>query len=168
MKLNRLGKLGLSSPTRAFVQRHVVAPLLERLGGRVEGGRVLELGCGRGVGGEIILDRFRAAQLEAIDIDPDMVERARARLGRRPGTRVSVGDATRIDARDESFDAVFDFGAIHQMPDWPTAVAEVSRILKPGALYLMTALSSGLVGHLVGVAERTDAGAPPRPPATPG
>jgi len=132
---------------------------------------------------------------------------------------VSIGDATRIDAPDESFDAVFDFGAIHQIPDWPTALAEVSRVLKPGGLfffeevaspllrrtlrftvegwppergrafsrdsflaelqthglgvglriadrnllYLMTALSSGLVGDLVGVAERTHAEAQPRP-----
>jgi ubiquinone/menaquinone biosynthesis C-methylase UbiE len=210
MKLSRLGKLGLNSPTRALAQRRVVAPLLERLGGRVEGGKALELGCGRGVGGEIILDRFGAAQLELIDIDPDMVEHARRRLAGRAGTRASVGDATRVGASDGSFDAVFDFGAIHQIPDWPAAVAEVRRVLKPGArfffeevaspvlrwtlrftvegwpapesrpfsreaflaeletqglsvgprlasgalLYAATALSAGLVGDLVGVAER--------------
>lgn len=210
MKLNRLGRLGLNSSTRAFVQRHAVARLLERLGGRVAGGRVLELGCGRGVGGEIILDRFGAAHLELIDIDPDMVERARRRLAGRPATLVRVGDATRIEAPDGSFDAVFDFGAIHQIPDWSAAVVEVRRVLKPGArfffeevaspalrwtlrftvdgrppaqsrpfsrsaflaeleanglsvgtrladrrlLYVATALSAGLVGDLVGVAER--------------
>ena len=207
-RLTRLGKLGLNSPTRAFVQRRAVAPLLERLGGRVEGGSVLELGCGRGVGAEIILDRFGAAELVAIDIDPDMVERARCRLAQRPGARVLVGDATKIDAPDRSFDAVFDFGAIHQIPAWPAALAEVGRVLKPGGrfffeevagpllrwtlrltvegwppprahpfsrdrflaeletrcllvgprlvdrrlLYLVTALSAGLVGDLVGVA----------------
>jgi hypothetical protein len=91
VKLNRLGKLGLNSPTRAFVQRHVVAALLERLEGRLDGGRALELGCGRGVGGEIILDRFGAAELELLDIDPDMVERARDRLAGRARTRVVVG-----------------------------------------------------------------------------
>jgi SAM-dependent methyltransferase len=210
MRLTRLGKLGLNSPTRAFAQRRVVAPLLERLGGRVDGGRALELGCGRGVGGELILERFGAAQLELVDIDPDMVGRARRRLAGRAGMCVSVGDATRIEASDGSFDAVFDFGAIHQVPEWPAAVAEVRRVLKPGArfffeevaspllrwtlrftvdgwppsqgrpfsreaflseleaqglsvgprlanqrlLYVATAFSSGLVGDLVGVAER--------------
>jgi ubiquinone/menaquinone biosynthesis C-methylase UbiE len=73
----------------------------------------------QGVGGEIILERFRPAELELIDIDPDMVERARRRLAGRAETRVRVGDATRIEAADASFDAVFDFGAIHQIPDWP-------------------------------------------------
>jgi len=142
MKLNRLGRLGLNSPTRAFVQRHAVAPLLERLGGRVAGGRVLELGCGRGVGGEIILDRFGAAHLELIDIDPDMVQRARRRLAGRPATLVRVGDATRIEAPDGSFDAVFDFGAIHQIPDWSAAVVEIRRVLKPGARFFFEEVAS--------------------------
>jgi ubiquinone/menaquinone biosynthesis C-methylase UbiE len=62
-----------------------------------------------------------------------MVERTRRRLAGRAGTRVSLGHAARIEASDGSFDAVFDFGAIHQMPDWPAAVAEVRRVLKPGA-----------------------------------
>jgi ubiquinone/menaquinone biosynthesis C-methylase UbiE len=145
MKLNRLGRLGLNSPTRAFVQRHVVAPHLERLGGRVEGGRALELGCGRGVGGEIILDRFGAAHVALIDMDPDMVERAQRRLAERSETVVSVGDATRIEAPDESFDAVFDFGAIHQIPDWPAAVAEVRRVLKPGARFFFEEVASPLL-----------------------
>jgi ubiquinone/menaquinone biosynthesis C-methylase UbiE len=145
VRLTRLGKLGLNSPTRAVVQRRVVAPLLERLGGRVEGGRALELGCGRGIGAEIILDRFGAAQLELIDLDPDMVERARRRLAGRAGTRVSVGDATRIDAADGSFDAVFDFGAIHQIPGWPAAVAEVRRVLRPGARFFFEEVASPLL-----------------------
>ena len=34
------------------------ASWLERLGGRVDGRRVLEVGCGRGVGVQIILERF--------------------------------------------------------------------------------------------------------------
>jgi ubiquinone/menaquinone biosynthesis C-methylase UbiE len=145
MKLARLGKLGLNSPTRALAQRRIVAPLLERLGGRLEGARALELGCARGIGGEIILDRFGAGELELIDLDPDMVERARRRLAGRAGTRVSVGDATHIEAADGSFDAVFDFGSIHQIPDWPAAVAEVRRVLKPGARFFFEEVASALL-----------------------
>jgi ubiquinone/menaquinone biosynthesis C-methylase UbiE len=145
MKLNRLGKLGLNSPTRAFVQRHVIAAEFARLGGRVEEGRALELGCGRGVGGEIILGRFGAAHVELIDIDPDIVERARRRLAGREGARVSLGDATRVEASDESLDAVFDFGTIHQIPDWPAAVAEVHRVLKPGGRFFFEEVASRLL-----------------------
>ena len=33
------------------------------------------------------------------------------------------------------FDAVFDFGTIHHVPDWRIAVGEVRRVLKPGGLF---------------------------------
>ena len=47
MKLNRVEKALMNNPARAMLQRWYEARLLERLGGRV---RVLEVGCGRGVG----------------------------------------------------------------------------------------------------------------------
>jgi hypothetical protein len=43
MKLNFVEKALMNSRARAFVQRRFEAPLLERLGGRVAGGRVLHL-----------------------------------------------------------------------------------------------------------------------------
>jgi ubiquinone/menaquinone biosynthesis C-methylase UbiE len=59
--------------------------------------------------------------------------------------RVSLGDTTRIAAPDRSFDAIFDFGAIHQVPAWPAAVAEVSRLLKPGGRFFFEVVPSPLL-----------------------
>ncbi|MHB8522263.1 MAG: class I SAM-dependent methyltransferase [Limisphaerales bacterium] len=116
--------------------QHYSASWLERLGGRVEGGRVLEVGCGRGVGVEIILARFGAASVEAIDLDPKMIECARRRAAcRLAAVRLTVGDVTSINAGDATFDAVFDFGAIHLEPAWPKAIAEVRRVLKPSGRF---------------------------------
>ena len=50
MKLNRLEKALMNNPARAAIQRWYEAAWLESLGGRVEGMRALEVGCGRGVG----------------------------------------------------------------------------------------------------------------------
>lgn len=80
MKLNQIEKALMNNPVRAFVQRRYEAALMERLGGRMERCRVLEIGCGRGVGTEIIFNRFGAREVHAFDIDPDMVEQARWRL----------------------------------------------------------------------------------------
>jgi len=137
MKLNRVEKALMNNPVRALVQRRHEAAVMERFGGRVEGGRVLEIGCGRGVGTEIIFERFGAREVHAFDVDPDMIARARKRLSGYSANRLSlfVGDAAAIEADDASYDAVFDFGIIHHVPAWQRAVAEVARVLKPGGRF---------------------------------
>lgn len=134
MKLNRAEKMLLNNPVRAWVQRHYEASLLEHLGGRVEGGYVLEVGCGRGIGSELLLHRFGARYVRALDLDPTMIEQARLQLAAYLPARlqIEVGDVTAIAAPDRSFDAVFDFGMLHHVLGWHVAVAEIRRVLKPG------------------------------------
>jgi len=43
------------------------------MGGAAQGATALELGCGRGVGTELVLDVFGAAHVDAFDLDPEMV-----------------------------------------------------------------------------------------------
>jgi ubiquinone/menaquinone biosynthesis C-methylase UbiE len=47
-----------------------------------------------------------------------------------------IGDATAIEAEDDSFDAVVDFGILHHVPQWRDAVGEISRVLRPGGQLL--------------------------------
>ena len=143
MLLNAVEKAMMNNPVRAAIQRHFEAERLLAMGGPVRGGRVLEIGCGRGVGTELVLDRFEAAHVDAFDLDPDMVERAQRRLASR-GSRVRLfeGDAEHIDAPDGAYDAVFDFGIIHHVPAWRDAVREAFRVLRPGGkLYAEEALA---------------------------
>ena len=138
MKLNRVEKALMNNPVRAAVQRHHEAALMERLGARLGGMRVLEIGCGRGVGAEIIFRRFGAHEVHGFDLDPDMVARARRRLSGYPPERLRlfVGDTAAIEAEDGSYDAVVDFNIIHHVPGWRRAVAEVARVLRPGGLFV--------------------------------
>lgn len=133
MLLNRAETALMNNPVRAAIQRRYEAGLLLAMGGRVDGETVLEIGAGRGVGTEIILEQFGAARVDAFDLDPKMValaERRLARFGDR--ARVRVGDVTQIDAADSSYGAVFDFGIIHHVPDWRIAIRECHRVLEPG------------------------------------
>ena len=142
VKLNAFGRLQMNNPARAAAQRRFTAKQMLRLGGDVSGGTALEIGCGRGVGIEIIFDTFRANRVVAFDLDPKLVTLAERRVARH-GARasVSVGTATAIEAEDATFDAVFDFGVIHQIEDWRDAVAECARVLRPGGRFYFEAVS---------------------------
>ena len=83
MLLNRVEKALMNNPLREWTQRHLEARWLLDLGGPAEGASALEVGCGRGVGVEIILDVFRAKCVDAFDLDPKMIELARSRLSSR-------------------------------------------------------------------------------------
>ena len=149
MKLNRIEKTLMNNPLRSLLQRGYEAPLLERMGGSLKGRRILEIGCGRGVGTEIIFERFGAGCVHAIDVDPEMVELARARLAAYlpARLRLSNGDATSIEEEEASFDAVFDFAVIHHIPDWKVALSEISRVLKPGGLFFFEEVTSHALGR---------------------
>ena len=143
MKLNWFGRFQMNNPGRAAAQRRYTAKRMFRLGGDVREGTVLEIGCGRGVGIEIIFDVFNADRVVAFDLDPKLVTLAQQRSARFGGkAEVSIGSATAIEQPDAAFDAVFDFGVIHQIPDWRTAVAECRRVLKPGGRLYFEAVSS--------------------------
>lgn len=133
--MNRAEKAVLNNPARRLLQRTLEAPELERLGGRVERGHVLEVGCGSGGGTRLLFDRFRAQHVDAIDLDPAQVRVARRRLSGVEGLRVDVGDVTALPAEDGVYDAVFDVGVLHHVPRWQDGVAEVARVLRPGGVF---------------------------------
>jgi ubiquinone/menaquinone biosynthesis C-methylase UbiE len=148
MLLNRVEKALMNNPIRAAIQRRFEVPRLLAMGGRMHGGVALEIGCGRGVGTELIVERFGAERVDAFDLDPDMVARARGRLARfGDRVRASVGDAEHIDASDDTYDAVFDFGIIHHVPTWRNAVAEVHRVLKPGGRFYCEEVLAKFIHH---------------------
>jgi ubiquinone/menaquinone biosynthesis C-methylase UbiE len=148
MLLNAVEKALMNNPVRASLQRRFEAQRLLAMGGPVTGGRALEIGCGRGVGTEIVLDVFGAASVDAFDLDPRMVELARRRLEGRPA-RVTVGDAEHIDALDGTYDAVFDFAIVHHVPDWRAALREAHRVLKPGGRLYAEEVLAKLILHPV-------------------
>jgi ubiquinone/menaquinone biosynthesis C-methylase UbiE len=136
MKLNAIERAAMNNPIRAAHRHLREAEWFRRLaGGSLSGQRVLEVGCGRGVGSQVILDRLGAAEVIAFDLDDSMVDLARKRLHGRP-VSLSVGDVCEIQQPADSMDTVVNFGIIHHVPEWRDAIAEVARVLRPGGLLL--------------------------------
>lgn len=131
----------VNSLPRRWLQSCYEAPLLARCGGRlIPGSRALEIGCGSGYGTQLMLERFGATRVDAVDLDPAMIRRASRRLARYGDrVRLAQGSATdlraALDADDASYHAVFDFGVVHHIPDWRNALAEVARVLRPGGRF---------------------------------
>lgn len=121
----------MNNPARERLLLGYVGPRLETLDS-ASARRTLVIGCGQGTDIEMALDRFHATEVVAIDIDPHQVERARRRLGERTGVSVEVGDVLALSSADHAFDTVFDLGAVHLVPDWRHAYAEIARVLRPG------------------------------------
>ena len=141
MLMNWVETALMTAPPRRWLQRFYETGVLLRFGGRLPpGAHVLEIGCGAGYGAQLALERFGAATIDGVDLDPDMIERASHRLARygdrvrlAPGSATDLRDA--IGADDNSYDAVFDFGIIHHIPNWRDAITEVVRVLKPGGRF---------------------------------
>jgi ubiquinone/menaquinone biosynthesis C-methylase UbiE len=110
------------------------------------GAAVLDMGCGPGVSTALIGTRSGPLRLYAFDFDPAMVARARRRLGRREDisqAHLAVADASRLPYRSDAFDAVFETGVVHHVPDWRSALREAGRVLRPGGRFCFAEPSRG-------------------------
>jgi SAM-dependent methyltransferase len=93
--------------------------------------RVLELAAGSGIATVELLRVLPEASITATDLNPAMVEWAKAKA---PGAKWQVADAQALGYDDESFDAVVcQFGAMF-FPDRPGAFREMARVLRRGGV----------------------------------
>lgn len=123
-----------SAPWRGFAGRVVLPWVLD---GTTPTGEVLEIGGGAGAMVETIVARQPGVACTLTDLDPAMLGAASRRLGRSGGrVQIAAADATRLPFADASFDLVLSFVMLHHVTDWPAAVAEVRRVLRPGGRFV--------------------------------
>jgi SAM-dependent methyltransferase len=138
----------------AISHQLLLGPLFKRIAADVaaaapHGARVLEVGCGPGRL-SILLARRHSLDMTGLDLDPAMVERARAnaaRSARQDGREPSflVGDVASLAFPDQSFDLVVSTLSMHHWADPVAGLAEIGRVLRPGGRALVWDFRAGRV-----------------------
>jgi SAM-dependent methyltransferase len=124
----------LSSPEWAKLLETDLLPWVEAVGDL--GDDVLEIGPGPGLTTDLL--RARVEHLTALEIDPDLAEPLRDRLG---GTNVHVicADARLSGLETDRFSTVTCFSMLHHVESatlQDEIFAEVARVLRPGGLFV--------------------------------
>jgi ubiquinone/menaquinone biosynthesis C-methylase UbiE len=130
----------MNNPIRALIQEHYEMKILRKMSSSEKFYCVLEIGCGNGNGTRLIKKYFAPEKIFAIDLDERMINIAKKRNANN-NIAFSVMDAARLEFPDNKFDAIFDFGIIHHIPNWRICISELHRVLKPGGELLLEELS---------------------------
>lgn len=105
-------------------------PAMLDLVGDVAGRDVLDIGCGAGPLAKELAQR--GARVSGFDRSVRMIDIARSRLGDDADFRVA-DLAEPLPYDDDSFDAACASLVLHYLADWVDALAEIKRVLRPGA-----------------------------------
>ena len=106
-----------------------------------------ELGCGGGRNAGELLRRYPAAHLTAIDYSDISVKKAKEYnkamidAGR---CAVMQGDVSKLDLPEEKFDLATAFETIYFWPGLEKCFAQVAKVLKPGAKFLIVNEADGI------------------------
>jgi len=110
----------------------LVDVLLDSYGGAPQA--VLEIGCGNGVD-SITFGKKTKAKVVGIDISPDAIKAANESNDLK-NVKFMVGDAEKLDFKDDQFDLVYSMAVLHST-DLDKSISEVSRVLKKGGQALL-------------------------------
>lgn len=150
MKLNWAERWVVNNPIRVF-QQHIEVKWLRQMMPLKTGAIILEVGCGRGAGAQLIHKAFGPSQLHILDLDIKMIQEARTYLSGATKDIVTmyVGDSIDLPFKSDALDALFGFGFLHHVPNWRRALSEIARVLKSGGVYYMEELYPSLYQNVI-------------------
>ena len=113
---------------------------LQKLSNLPPGKKILEIGCGNGIGTRLINEYFNPAGFIATEYDESLVEIAQLK-NKNSKVQIEAGNAADLRFADNEFDAIVGLSVIHHIPNWQDCLDELYRVLKPGGLLIIKELS---------------------------
>jgi malonyl-CoA O-methyltransferase len=148
----------------AALEAEVCRRLLERVAyRRGDPGVIIDLGCGTGVGLASLKRSFRKAQVMGLDLSRGMLARARGHARLTRPIRLVEADLAALPIAAHSADLVFSNLALPWVERWDRVFEDVSRVLKPGGMFLFSMYGAGSLPQLVSALAESGV----RPPAFP-
>ncbi len=102
-------------------------------------GRLLDVGCGGGANAVALAEQ--GWEVTGVDVSTAQLQLARGR-----GVSVVEADAAALPFEDASFDAAVSVFTHTDVEDFAAVVAEVSRVLRPGGLFVYLGVHPCFVG----------------------
>ena len=119
-----------------FSEERFYRPLFD-MAAPAAGERVLDLAAGTGLLSLMIART--ASEVVTADVTPEMLAKARGRVAAAGAGNISFAEAgvPELPFPDEAFDLVVCRLAFHHFPEPGAALAEISRVLRPGGRFVM-------------------------------
>lgn len=140
MKMNQFETLLMTFDLGRSMYLNGIVRELQGLASLPAGKKILEIGCGNGIGTRLIDKYFKPAEFIATEYDESLVEVAQ-RKNKGSQVRVEAGNAADLRFAEGEFDAVIGLSVIHHIPNWEAGLDELHRVIKPGGLLIIKELS---------------------------
>lgn len=114
--------------------------------------RVLETAAGTGFVTRRLKDALPSAEITATDLNPPMLEVAKAKFKPQDGITFQPADAMALPFGDNAFDAVVCQFGVMFYPDKEKSYREVHRVLAPGGRYFFNVWDSAAHNRFAGIA----------------
>ena len=122
----------------------------QTIGRDYRGLRALDVGSGGG----FLAEEFTRIGFRVTGIDPSAVSIDTARrhaTGAELDIEYRIGSGERLPVPDSTFDVVYCCDVLEHVSDLDQVIAETSRVLKPGGLYLFDTINRTFVSKLVAI-----------------